>query len=284
VFTPLSSLKVILLIFYIPILTVAPIVHCDVARYVTAGAFILEVSSTSALFFLRVRAVYCNKRIITVFFGLLWLILFGLCFIVPLATKAGHMGRTQICTIIQIDHYIIIPLLVQVVFDTLVFLAISLRLLSFSIVGDTFGARVRSCLRGDGLPSLSRSLLYGGQVYYSSVTSSHDRHTLMFLCSAAISLDIALVVMIFSPVVPPLYPCMFFMSHLALDSAMACRVFRGIKLGYIQDVDDETALRFRTHKATVASADKSQDNMHNLAPSSHNFVINVTKTARSGEP
>jgi hypothetical protein len=77
---------------------------------------------------------------------------------------------------------------------------------------------------------------------------------------------------------------MFFMSHLALDSAMACRVFRGIKLGYIQDVDDETALRFRTHKATVASADKSQDNMHNLEPSSHNFVINVTKTARSGEP
>jgi hypothetical protein len=130
------------------------------------GGFILGISSTSALFFLRVRAVYCNKRMITVFFGLLWLMMCGLCFIVPFGTKAMHIGPTQFCIIIRVEHYVVIPLLVQIVYDTLVFLAISLRILSFSFMGDTFGARMRSFLRGDGLPSLSKSLLYGGQLYY----------------------------------------------------------------------------------------------------------------------
>ena len=30
---------------------------------------------------------------------------------------------------------------------------------------------------------------------------------------------------------------MFFQPHIALNNAMACRVFRGIRLGLIQDVD-----------------------------------------------
>jgi hypothetical protein len=268
-------------------LTVAPFVHCNIPLYVTAGGIILGVSSTSALFFIRVKAVYCNHRIITVFFGLLWLMLSGLYFVVPAAAKAVHIGPTQICLMIRVEHYAAIPVLIQVVFDTLVFLAISLRLISFSIVGDTFGARMRSFFRGDGLPSLSRSLLYGGQVYYSSVISSlYDPSTLMFLFSAAIILDIALVVMILLPTGPLFYACLLFLSHLALDSAMACRVFRGIKLGYIKDVDDETALQFspRTRKAMVTSVDKFQFKTHNLEPPSHSFVIDVTMTAQSGEP
>jgi hypothetical protein len=31
---------------------------------------------------------------------------------------------------------------------------------------------------------------------------------------------------------------MFIIPHVALDSSMACRVFRGLKLGLIEDVDD----------------------------------------------
>jgi hypothetical protein len=106
----------------------------------------------------------------------------------------------------------------------------------------------------------------------------------MFLSSAAISLDIVLVIMVFSPA-PIIYKCMFVLPHLALDSSMACRVFRGIKLGYIKDDDDETALEFSlpTHKAMVASVDMFQFKTHNLEPSCHSFVIDVTKTARTGE-
>jgi hypothetical protein len=52
------------------------------------------------------------------------------------------------------------------IYDTLVFLAISFRILSYTVVGDTFEARVKSFFRGTGLPNLSRSILQGGQLYY----------------------------------------------------------------------------------------------------------------------
>jgi hypothetical protein len=159
-------------IFHIHIPTVAPFVQCNVAKYVIGGGLIVDVSSTSALFFFRVKAVYCNNRIITVFFGLLWFALFGLCFAIPFGVKVELIG--QICIITRVEHYALISLIVHVIFDTLVFLAIPLRLLSFSIMGDTFGARMRSFFRGDGLPGLSRSLLYGGQLYYLLVISPYD--------------------------------------------------------------------------------------------------------------
>jgi hypothetical protein len=159
-------------IFYIHILTVAPFAHCNIMIYVIAVGLLFVASSTSALFFFRVKAVYDNNRIVTIFFGSLWFVLFGLCFMLPLAAKATHIGRTQICIVVQVERYGSIPVIAHFVFDTFVFLAISVRIVSFSIVGDTFGAQMRSFFRGDGLPNLSRSLLYGGQLYYLSVISS----------------------------------------------------------------------------------------------------------------
>ena len=105
---------------------------------------------------------------------------------------------------------------------------------------------------------------------------------LFYFSSAAISLDIVLAVMVLSPV-SLVYQYMFLMPHLALDSAMACRVFRGVKLGCIQDAEDDTVLNhdssLPTHTA-VESADKCK--MRNLEP--HSFVIDVTITTLSGEP
>jgi len=66
------------------------------------------------------------------------------------------------------------------IYDTLVFLAISFRILSYTVVGDTFEARVKSFFRGTGLPSLSRSILQGGQLYYLfAVVPSHCWYALM---------------------------------------------------------------------------------------------------------
>jgi hypothetical protein len=88
--------------------------------------------------------------------------------LLPFSPSAEFIGTTQtgICIVTRIEQYASIPLIAHFVFDTLVFLAISARIVSFSIVGDTFGERMRSFFRGDGLSILSRSLLYGGQLYY----------------------------------------------------------------------------------------------------------------------
>jgi hypothetical protein len=145
-----------------------PFANCNTLIHVIGGSINFVVPTTSALFFFRVKAVYCNDRVIVILFGFMWLVLSGLCFLIPFSPRAAYIGTTRagICVVTRIEQFASIPLITHFVFDTLVFLAISARIVSFSIVGDTFGERMRSFFRGDGLSCLSRSLLYGGQVYY----------------------------------------------------------------------------------------------------------------------
>lgn len=58
------------------------------------------------------------------------------------------------------------PIFLNTVNDTLVFLAISYRILKHTTRGDSWRARAKSFLAGDGLPKLSKALLQGGQLYY----------------------------------------------------------------------------------------------------------------------
>jgi hypothetical protein len=62
-----------------------------------------------------------------------------------------------------------IPMILTVVYDTLIFLMISYRVVSISMVSDTWSARAKSFVRGDGLHHLSKALLQSGQAYYLSV-------------------------------------------------------------------------------------------------------------------
>jgi hypothetical protein len=151
------------------ILADIPFADCSIPNYILTVFPVLLYSSSSALFFIRLKAVYCNNRIITIFFGFLWFVLFGLFFLMPLSTKSMHIPTTQICFIFQIEHYVALPFVAHFVFNNLVFIAISLRIVSISLDGGTFSACMKSFFRGDGLSRLPRSLLYGGQLYYRSV-------------------------------------------------------------------------------------------------------------------
>jgi hypothetical protein len=52
------------------------------------------------------------------------------------------------------------------IYDTLIYLAISWQLASFSMAGDGWKDRLRSFVSGDGLLGLSKALLQSGQIYY----------------------------------------------------------------------------------------------------------------------
>jgi hypothetical protein len=97
-------------------------------------------------------------------------------------------------------------------------------------------------------------------------------------------LDIILISLMLSPV-PLVYRYMFVTLHLAMDSAIACRVFRGVKLGYIKETDDDMApsFSFLTRTAMVAPSEESQHKMHTHELSSRSFTIDIPKTVRSGE-
>jgi hypothetical protein len=77
-----------------------------------------------------------------------------------------YLGPGLGCGVIQVNYRAAIPILLRWAFDTLVFFAISFRVASYSMVGDTFSGRMRSFLRGEGLPKLSRCIIHGGQSYY----------------------------------------------------------------------------------------------------------------------
>jgi hypothetical protein len=151
-------------------LVVASVAHCNAVFIANGCFFVLGIPSTSALFFFRVKAVYYHNKFITGFFGLLLFALFGLSFLGPFTIRGEHIGTTQRCIIITSERFGSAPILLNSIMDTLVFIAISSRIVSYSLMGDTFGARMRSFFRGDGLPRVSRNILQGGQLYYLFVT------------------------------------------------------------------------------------------------------------------
>jgi len=150
-------------------LAAAPVRNCNALIKFAASCCVVAYPATSAMFFFRVRGVYCNNRIITLFFGFLLFALFALSFIMPVVAKATHIGPTQRCINATAPRYISTPIILNSIIDTLVFVAISFRIMSLSLAGDTFGARMGSFFRGNGLPVLSRSVLQGGQLYYLCV-------------------------------------------------------------------------------------------------------------------
>jgi hypothetical protein len=165
----MSVYSIVLQVFHINFLSAAPVEDCNALLRAVGAFFVIAAPSTSALFLFRVKAVYLNNKIITTFFTVLLFVLFGLTILVPLSIKGAHIGPTKRCVSTRVPSYTSAPIVVNTVFDTLVFFAISIRIASRFVVGNTFVARLKSFFVGNGFPNLSKSILQGGQLYYSFV-------------------------------------------------------------------------------------------------------------------
>jgi len=216
------------------IFRIAPIDDCAVLKYVEGTFFAISLPATSLLFLFRVKAVYNDSRIVTTFFGILWLAIAGVSILIMLGITGNRIPYTRRCTEGLAHKYTTVPIFLTAVNDTLVFIAITGRLLSSSMVGNTWSAKAKSFFRGDGLHQLSRALLQSGQAYYF----------------ATIGVAIIAIALILSPSIPaPLHPILGSSYH-ALASAMACRVFRGVLLGLIEDPQLKTT-RIRSFYRTA---------------------------------
>lgn len=104
-------------------------------------------------------------------FGILWLAVSVGSISVPLAVTGSHIGPTQYCFNAEVKSFSSVAVILSTVNDSLVFLAISFKLMAGSDK-KPFLERTKALIQGgNGLTSISKSLFKGGQVYYLYVYS-----------------------------------------------------------------------------------------------------------------
>ncbi|KAG1725080.1 uncharacterized protein EDB91DRAFT_1062437 [Suillus paluster] len=202
---------------------------CQTILWITGFSYPFAAPATAALFFFRVRAVYDRSTIVTIIFGILWLGTLGAALALPFMLKGEHIGTTDYCIQSSVAPGASAVVIINACSDTLIFLAISWRLANNNFGGESWGNRIRSFYKGDGLPRLSKTLLQSGQAYYL----------------ATVGLNVATMVMILAPSAPPVYHAFLSLPNIALENSMACRVFRSIHLGRI-GVPTSTSAGFST--------------------------------------
>ena len=136
-------------------------------------------SCTTLLFFLRLRAIYNQNRIIVSTFFTLWLAFPALSIYLPYVIGTRISSTHQDLEAVEYSKYcpdeVPLPaqkivLVVQVVtlaYDTMVFIAISWRLCRISAVKPPGPQEsLKLLLFGKYLPTFTKSLYLDGQVYY----------------------------------------------------------------------------------------------------------------------
>ena len=121
------------------------------------------------LFFFRLRAVYNRNQKVVVAFFVMWLGLVVSAVFIPLGLVGRAIGPTAYCEemLAKDNNTVAIVQTVPLVYDTLVFLAISWRLAHMAYVKPKgVRASFRTIALGMNLPIFSRSLLIDGQAYY----------------------------------------------------------------------------------------------------------------------
>ncbi|KAK7686672.1 hypothetical protein QCA50_010272 [Cerrena zonata] len=174
-----------------------------------------SVPCNSWIFFTRVRAVYNHSRIIQGVFFALWaltLIALGTPFTYEVPSIPLGNG---LCfkSLVFHRHFEAISLSLLIVFDTAVMVAISIRMMSYSL-SDSWKSKVYSLVFGNEMGHTSRLFLKSSQIYYFSLVSIQFVYLGALLLT---SIPDEIVVMV------ALFQALF-------HNIMICRVYRMMKL------------------------------------------------------
>lgn len=131
------------------------------------------MSTTTLLFFFRVRAMYRDSKLTVLFFLFMWAVISGSS-ITPVFYRSINLGPTEYCTYLVPPEYEraadILPIingLFVYIHDTLVFAAITLKLVGTpGWSAETGRGWIRLLFSGNYLPRFSRAMLRDGQAYY----------------------------------------------------------------------------------------------------------------------
>ncbi|CAL1708186.1 unnamed protein product [Somion occarium] len=243
----------------------SPISDCQTMLTVNGWFGAFATPSNSLLFFLRARGIFYHSRVFIVILFVLWMSTLT-SFASPFSSTAMHIGPTLYCTVDGFDKKIAIGFLTVGVFDTIVFISISIHLSSYGSA-DTWKGRMSTLFSGKNMGYLTRGLLKTGQVYYL----------------ATVGLNILVIILLSTPAIPPAYRAMATVPNLALQNAMACRVFRLLKLGVIPDPSSfpeviSQSVRFAPPPGTSGSVSTEQQSTERGAD-----ALNICMSSTSSE-
>jgi hypothetical protein len=126
----------------------------------------LAVPFSSLLFFLRIKGIYHNSRVILFVFSLLWLSTWStLLFPISYNIKRGQVDQWAWCWVPQLNRWSCIPFVALAIFDTAVVSAITARV-ALNNQAKSFGEKVNFIIFAEDISHVARSLLRSGQVYY----------------------------------------------------------------------------------------------------------------------
>ncbi|KZP11645.1 hypothetical protein FIBSPDRAFT_962052 [Athelia psychrophila] len=202
---------------------------CDTLVKIFGACAALSIASTSFLFLLRVRAVYLRSARTTAIFGTLWIVTVASAIYTAATIHADPKSLYVYtgCSVSHIDSSTSTWLLVPTLFnDTLIFLAITYRLMADAATKRSWRSRFLSIVKGKGLYRLSRSVMLTGQLYYLS--------TIAYL--------LVHFAILWQPPAPAGAAYMLASLYGGYTNMMACRVFRGVAIGTVHMEAPSTGL------------------------------------------
>ena len=138
--------------------------NCQAAAQIAAWFAAFAVPLNASLFLLRIIGVFYDMPYVCAIFTLLWMGTLG-SFAVPFALTGKNIGPTNQCIIYSVGESASTGFFGLIFYDTMVFLAISIRLL-LDNPADGWIAKAKVFISTEKMGYLSQALLQTGQVYY----------------------------------------------------------------------------------------------------------------------
>ena len=141
---------------------------CQAITLYSAWFAAFAIPLNGLLFFFRIRAVFNDAKSVVLFFAFLWVAVLGCSLAGPFGVKAAYLGEVESCVDILIAKFVSLGPITSWIYDTLVFIAISTKLVSFSFPTKktTWRERLKCFWTGPERGFITRTVLQTGQLYY----------------------------------------------------------------------------------------------------------------------
>ncbi|KAJ7248972.1 hypothetical protein C8J57DRAFT_1357332 [Mycena rebaudengoi] len=198
-------------------------------------ACVIALPANSFLFFLRARAIFDRNRYLILMFFCLWLLVLGsaLTPALPGVLTAGNVGPTKYCMNTGGKPYGALFTIPPLINDTIIFLAISWRMLQIAHVDNGLETNMKAFMTGEYLLPFSKAVLQDGQLYYLITVAA----------------NLPAVIMIFSTEISVEYRVMFYPCTVMVTNCMACHVYRNTKFGFHKRITTTVELASRASRS-----------------------------------